>query len=69
MLRGVAWTKTGRSMQLGRACGESWARQSSKKSEAAKNEGDAACFGMFVFFISIMMIVNSITYFKKIIYN
>ena len=58
MMRGGAWTKTGRSMQLGRACGED-----------AKNEGDAACFGMFVFFISIIMIINTITYIKKIIHN
>ena len=60
MARGFAsYTKTGRSIAIGRACGESWAKSSSKSSRGSKD--DASVCASFMLIISLFMLLHIIT--------
>ena len=56
----ATYTKTGRSIQLGRACGESLARQSAKNSRNSTSNGDDTCVNISILCIVMFVVVNVI---------
>jgi hypothetical protein len=57
----ASYTKTGRNIALGRSCGESWARQSSKSSSSGENKGDPPVYIWIIIIVVWFIMFNKIS--------